>query len=663
VAGLSCLLVIGAAATASPVILDSENLIVVTLSDGTHVTLYGEAVPISLAAPAVQPSPPSGRETSGRPPLRRTADEPKSNKFYYLPVNLRLGKRPDGTPEFLFLKYTTEKSVAQGGLAGGLMHFLMEWGLTSRQEQELREKLKAQYGNAQLMGTVPLEEVGEGSFQITSATVSDKGLTPVVVTSGKAPLLPGDKAAAAARLTPEGAQLLAATFEKARSITDLSITLNYNFQTLMPAARGVFVARWSKLLKEHDTLTMEYAKTRNQSTDIHCVIPFLCWTTDSSTYTYSYEEAKNQFRFLEEKGVFVFRFDETLADERTAKIREAFFQLVLNRMGQPAKEQPPPPPKEELQAPGIPDDAERYHYKKEAQKYVQEGRDETLFMDLRLAVRGPVHLTGNLASWYDGVRDNPKCVAAVNLNDPFFQHRDINFILDLDAKEMFDEAVNYVTVNVRKRRSSGYPFEDHVTIDAKYLKEHGINASVTYARGEDRNPDVYEYQTQWSLKGGQVYPPSPRWERGSWEGVTLAPPVVPRTIEVEGDLGAMKASDITRVTVQIHYPKFGEEVEENIHLSAAGSEPLVKKKIFTDRDARGYAYRLVVNHKTEGKLVLPWSAKVGDDYVYATIPEDLLREGSPLKEQAKTAGKAPGDSAREKVLDSFKEVLGGKPSP
>ena len=85
-------------------------------------------------------------------------------------------------------------------------------------------------------------------------------------------------------------------------------------------------------------------------------------------------------------------------------------------------------------------------------------------------------------------KDNPKCVAAVNLNDPFFQHRDINFILDLDAKEMFDEAVNYVTVNVRKKRSDRPPFDDRVTIDAKHLKEKGITATVTYARGEDKQP-------------------------------------------------------------------------------------------------------------------------------------------------------------------------------
>jgi len=618
------------ASPAGAVVLDDTNRITIQLDDGTQVILLGESVALSTE---------------------------RTNRYYYLPVGLRLSKRPDGTPEFLFLKFTTEKAAAHGGVGGGLMHFLMEWGLSPKQEEELRAKLKARKG--ELVGAVPLEDAGEGgSFQIISATMSDKGMTTALVTSGKAPLLPGGKAAAASRLSPEGAQLLAATFEKTKSITDLSIALNYHYQTLTPAARGSVTVDWSKLVKERDSLIAEYKRTRTGANG-SCVL-LACWFASGGKYSYSYTEMRDQWRFLEEKKVIDIKFDEQIADERVAKIREAFFQFFLNKMAEPAKDEAPPPAtdKEKEQGPNIKYGA-KYTFKRESQKYMSERRVETFTLNYRLAVRWPFQVVGNLASWYDGVKDNPKCVAAVNLNDPFFSHRNINFILDLDAKEMFDEAVNYVTVNVRKQRSSGVPFEDRITMDAKYVKEKGIAANVTYARGEDKNADTYEYQAQWSLKGGNVFPATPRWEKGSWEGVTLAPPVVPRKIEVEGDLERMKASDITRVTVQIHYPKFGQEVEENIHISAAKGEPIVAQKIFMDRGARGYAYRLVVNHKTEGKLVLPWSAKVGDDYIYATIPEELLKEGSPMKAEAKKTAETVVDTAKEKVLDKFKELLGG----
>jgi hypothetical protein len=273
-------------------------------------------------------------------------------------------------------------------------------------------------------------------------------------------------------------------------------------------------------------------------------------------------------------------------------------------------------------------------------------------------VRHPLQVVGNLGSWYKAVEDNPKCVASVNLNDPFFQHRDIHFILDLDAKEMFDTTVNYVTVNVRKARTSGNAFEDHVTLDAKYVQEKGINATVTYARGEDKNPDLYQYRTQWSLRGGVVWPKLPAWQTGRWEGVTLAPPIMPRTIEVEGSLEDMAANNITRITVQVHYRKFGQEVEENIAVSPVQGQALTAKKIFLDRGEKGYAYRIIANHKTEGKLVLPWAPRVGDDYIYATIPPELFQDNSSLKAVAKEAAKDLINSAKEEVLDRFKDLLG-----
>lgn len=631
IGGAFLAVMLACAPPAGAVVLDDENTLIVQLEDGTQVKLYAEA----------------GSSTGVR-----------TRRFYYLPVGLRVAARPDGTPEFLFLKFTTEAAAGPGAVSGALMHFLMEWGLTPKQEQELVGKLKEKYRDAELVGAVPMEIEGDGSFQIVSATLSDKGLATSVMTSGKAPLVPGGRAAAASRLAPEGAQLLAATFEKTRSITDLSIALNYSYQTLMPAARGRVVIDWSRLEREFKQLSAEYSRKRTGTQ----TTKFLGITISSSpTYSYSYDELRQEYDFLVENQVIKVEFDELVADERVAKIREAFFQFFLNNMVEPVKDEPPPPAsdKEKEGSPNI-KYGNRYKYKQTSIKSAFARRTQTFSLNYRLAVRRPHQIVGNLASWYDGVKSNPKCVSAVNLNDPFFQHRDINFVVDLDTKDIFEQAVNYVTVNVRKRRSTGNPFSDRVTIDAKHLKDKGVVGTVTYARGEDTDPDAYEYQAQWSLRGGRVYPPNPGWEKGSWEAVTLSPPIEARTIEVEADLDAMKASDVSRITVQVHYPKFGEEVEENIHISPAKNEALVSHRIFADRGSRGYVYRLVINHEREGKLVLPWSVKLGDDYVYAAIPEDLLKEGSPLLSQAKEAGQAALDSAKEKVLEKFKDLLGGK---
>lgn len=619
-------------ATASAVILDDENRISVVLKDGTAVVLYGEA--------------------TSTPGL-------KSKKYHYLPVNLRLADRPDGVPEFLFMKFIAEERAEQGGVSGALMHFLMTWGLTKTQQEELETILKENHGNAQLMGAVQMSpEEESGSFQIISATLSDKGMTPSLITSGKAPLLEGGKAATAARFDKNGAQLLAATFERTRSVTDLSVAMNFSYTTQAPAAKGRVIMDWSQLERIEDKLEANYQKWKSgKKTTKFLGIPI----SSSPTYSYSYDEMRSHFQSLIENKIVTLQFDEIIADERVAKIREAFFEYFLNAFAESADPEggvPPAPSEDEKkQMPDI-KYGNSYHYKQTFISRSFKKKRQEFNLNYRMAIRRPFQLVGNMMSWYDAAKNYKQCVASVNLNDPFFQHRDIRFILDLDANDMFKDLINYVTINVRKLRSTGRPFEDRITMDAGYIDKNGITASVTYARGEDRNPEAYEYKSQWSLRGGHVYPEKPLWEKGSWEGVTLSPPVVPRTIEVEGDLDAMSSSGITRVTIQIHYPQFGEEMEENIHLSPAKKEPLVSKRIYVDKGTRGYAYRLVINHKTEGKMALPWSPQVGDDYIYAAIPENLLVEDE-LKTEAKEAARDIVSSAKEKVLDQFKDLFKG----
>ncbi|MEP6792693.1 MAG: hypothetical protein ABJB16_00085, partial [Saprospiraceae bacterium] len=218
--------------------------------------------------------------------------------------------------------------------------------------------------------------------------------------------------------------------------------------------------------------------------------------------------------------------------------------------------------------------------------------------------------------------------------------------------------------NVRKRRSSGNPFLDQVTIDRDYLKNKGLKATVSYARGEDTNSDVYEHKEQWSLKGGRLYPEDPQWVTGDWEGITLAPPVTPRTIQFEADLDQLKSMGIRRATLQVRYKKFGEEMETNIPITVSQKIPLVEQMIFTDRNTRGYVYRLVLTHEKEGKLATEWDSKINDDYVFATIPAALEDTKSDFFKMAKQIGEAiaatPADgqvAKSDSILDKFKEVI------
>ena len=626
-------------------ILDYQNKVSIILSDGTPVTLYGRA---------------SNSKTSGGDSYQFTGD------YYYLPVNMRLSKKDDGTPQFLLLKYTTDERADAGGVQGALMHFLMEWGLTPEQERELDTKLKTKVrelarGNAlfagvttpKVMGAVDLTADQDNSFRVISAVLNDQSMTPNLISSGKAPVIEGTKVAVASKLDKNGAQLLAATLEKNRSISDVSLEMTFKYSLLFPAVRGKIVVDWSKFETAFEHFSAKY---KHDNRD----------TKDGDDDTYSYDEVKRIYESAIETKAVVIDIDKNTTDDAVAnKVVEEFMNVMINALTDKddQNERPAAANDEEKQADPNIRYGSRYRFNRTKFESRYSRKYEVYNLNYRLAIPKEIVITENLAAWYDGVRDNKKCVASVNLNDKFFQHRDINLILSEGSEQLIGKEVNYVTVNVRKKRNDGNDFFKSVTVDKEYLKKNGVRTNLTYARGEDDNTEVYEYQLQWSFTDGDVYPnPSP-WIKGSWEGLALTVPVKPRSIEMEANLDDLREAGITRATLQMRYMKLGKEVESNIPLTVSKNEPLVKETIFTDPDTRGYAYRLVFNHKESGKLATPWDAKVNDDYVYVNIPEDFRDKTSEAFLKAIEIGKevtetVDGDSPVSKVLDKFKDVIG-----
>ncbi|MCI4670724.1 MAG: hypothetical protein MRZ79_21495 [Bacteroidia bacterium] len=704
-------------------IVDYQNVVTVILDDGTPVIMYGAVSTKRMSAstgrlstkrdlPFIEGKPtPRQNQTRAyayarnrrRPsqsisvgsaiaPIRYSDGYYFSGEYFYLPTNLRLAKGPDGTPNFLFLKYTTDEKADAGGTQGALMHFLMEWGLTSEQEQEAQQKLEEKIkmlkqgdrsgkyrmiSKPVLKGPIKLTAEEEGSFEIVSATLQDKTLAPTVVKSSRAPTLPGQKIAAAANLDKNGAQLLAATFEKNRSITDLSIECFFKYKVLAPAVQGKIRIDWVKM---YNNYFKDYEEKETKKKYSHTQVrtkrkKFLGITYHKSRKTRriykNVPEITNINLFTEDAmsaGVIDFTLDNFSDpnDPIAKNLIETFTQMLLDQLsfddqGESVEgEQLEDPEKE---ADGLKESVSNYrNYKIDVQKIKSkmEKGVQIINMNYRSAFWETVGITDNLATWYDGVRNNPKCVSSVNLNDPFFQHRDINFILDLEAEEIFSKEINYATVNVRKRRSSGSDFKSSFTMGRDYLRNEGTLATVSYARGDDRNSDLYEYKVQWSLKGGNIYPENPQWVDGDWQGVTLAAPLKPRSIEFEADLDEMRELGVTRATLQVRYQKFGKEVEENIPLTVSKNEPLVSSTIYQDREMQGYVYRLVLNHKEHGKLALDWEAKINDDYVYAVIPDQLREKNKEFILKLVQAGRSvlkPGADGsvnpKAAVLDKF----------
>ncbi len=564
----------------------------------------------------------------------------QEKRYYYLPPPPRVAVGPDGKPQFLFIKFVTDKTEAEGGASGGILHFLAEYGLSAVQEKELEEKLAKKIKSAKLMGAVPMELGSEeSSFKIISATLTDEGFTKSIVSSGKAPIMPGMKVAAAARLDQYGATLLAKTLEKPTS--DISIEFDLAYTSFLPAFDGTITVDWQKFKSNIDDykLKYEHKKKTKSSFDLGGTIKFVLsaglWgspTKKKTKHYYTTDEMHTVYDYLCEVGVIDIEWTEEIVDERLNMIREAFMKLFSNLFFDKTPEQMMDTGEEPEKGKAEIDKVkgEKYTVYKFTAKSEESFKKTSYHLRTNLPVKTPYQVVGNInGTWYRKLQgEYPECFDEINIDDPFFQRRKVIFNLDLDAVEIFDDTINYVTVEVRKKRKSGRDFTDSATIDKAYVTTKGISATLTYAKMREDDPGVFEYLTQWSIRGGKVYPEHPQWKKGEWEGVTLAPPIAPLNIDVEADLEELKANDIAAVTVKFKYHKFGKIYEDpkTVRLNVTKGEPLITRTVFHDRDNVKYDYKITFHHKRKGAIDRGWVQGREDAYIYCSIPDNLRKK-------------------------------------
>ncbi len=677
-----CTVLIFLAATAQAQVVSDFNRVSVTLKDGTEVTLFGRAWDIGDKT----------QEEALRQGVLKDNLTAKDGHYFYLPTNLRLAKRKDGVPEFLLLKYIADEKTPDRDMSGALMHFLMEWGLSEAQKtecEELLRKAKPNEPQAKVMGAMKLFTPEGESFSITSATASDKGLTNTILSSGRAPLIEGGKIAVASNFNKYGAQLMGATLDKPSgktSAADMSVTLRFRYQTKLPAFKGRVLIDWQKFAKNYLSVKDSQDVKRTEK-DWGFSLPWFLggWghTQNKEVGNNFYSNKQTIFDSLSQSGVIIMEMEENYADERVNAIREAVLNLftesitkIIEDYSERETEDPNARFDERAAAEREGLDTSRTRFRdrfknmpyttfSEINRQVYRKGSQRIELNYGLVTNNEFQITQNLLTWYnDAKKYNEACISKVILNDPFFQRLNIRFILDKDMVDIFEQEVNYATVNIRKKRGDGADFTSRVTLDKKFVQENGIQAAVTYAAGGDKNPDMYEYQVQYSFRGGNVFPKSPQWQRGAMEAVTLYPPIKMHNVEFESDLEQMKEYKIARATMQIRYRRLGEEFQANLPISPAKGQPITSKAVFMDKDMKGFAYRIIYDHKEEGKLATEWEAKLGAvDYLYATIPEAYQDKDSDLFKKAKELGNVltPASSTEGKVvdivLDAFKVLF------
>jgi hypothetical protein len=569
-----------------------------------------------------------------------TRDPAQAGKnYYYLPANPRVAKHADGTPKFSMIRFVTDKTKEAGGAEGAILHFLVEYGLTQAQQDEVGKLLAQKDKGAKLKGAVPLEVGAEGnSFHVISAVLGDQGFTSTLITSGKAPVMEGQAVAVAARLDAYGATLLAKSLEQ--PTTDISVVFDLKYVVKLPAYDVRVVIDYDMYHKMEN----EYVQSRDKTTkrtrywDPKWYNPFNIGTSKTTTLTET--EQREMIDFLQETGMVTFDYVQHVPDADKEIVESGLHKLVLesffdmqNRLGQPSDEEiigADPDEMDKETAEARRKEAAKvshYHYTVFQRKEITRKSKQVLSLK-KVTARYEQHtMTGNVGAWYAQYKNNPKVVAEVNLDDPFFQRREMRFVIDNEAYDIFKEMVNYATVQVRVPRKGERPFIDELTIDRKYLETNGQTAILSYARMGD-DAQTFEYAAQWSLRGGHLYPKEPQWRRGDLMAVTLAAPVRPMVVEAEADLAELEEMDIARVSVELRYKRFGKAYvdQKGLSLSPAVGEAVVNSVIYRDADSENLEFRLVYFHKKLGKVLDNEWRPVDGAYIYCAPTELIIKK-------------------------------------
>lgn len=554
--------------------------------------------------------------------------EVKSKNYYYLPANPRVSVDSEGTPKFSMIRFVTDKTMEAGGAEGAIIHFLVEYGLTQQQQKEVQEILGRKVKGATLQGAVPLEAGAEGnSFNIVSATLTDEGFTSTLVTSGKAPVMEGQAVAVAARLDDYGATLLGKSLEQ--PTTDISVVFDLKYVVKLPAYDIEIVIDYEK----YHEMESEYIHTKDKTTtkrkrywDPKWYNTFNISTRKATTLTEA--EQKKAIDFLRETGMVTFVYHQNIPDGDKEIVESGLYQLVLesffdmqDRLGQPSEEEiagadPDETDQETLEARRKEAaKVNHYRYTMFQRKEITRKSKQTLSLK-KVKARYENHtMTGNVGAWYEKYKDNPAVVAEVNLDDPFFQRRELRFVIDNEAYDIFKEMVNYAVIQVQVPGKED-PFE--VTIDRNYLETNGQTATLSYARMGDDDAEPFKYATQWSLRGGYLYPREPQWQEGEMMAVTLAAPVRPMVVEAEADLAEFETMGMARVSVELRYKRFGKvHIDRNgLFLATASGQPVVNHVIYHDAEEDGLEFRLVYYHKKLGRIVENEWQPVHGGYIY-----------------------------------------------
>ncbi len=262
-------------------------------------------------------------------------------------------------------------------------------------------------------------------------------------------------------------------------------------------------------------------------------------------------------------------------------------------------------------------------------QYVIKSREDirtnrfSLVLSQNTTIKVAVDTAGNLSGVYGEMKDDPRYFRIVNLDDPAFEFRTIHFQIDGEYLDSFQNTINFVSVNVRKKYDDRPAFTRSLHFSSTDVGAGKTIQEIAFPRLGELDPDwtEYEYQVRWSLRDlptMMVPDDEEKWIRSSDAAISLVPPFERREIEVDADIRQFSDIGVASAVFEVATVLSGRpRIERKAVLRATDSDPINRVSVYFDRDTI-VAYRLSWN--SSGNSVVGELEPLDSDYLYVSPP-------------------------------------------
>ena len=542
--------------------------------------------------------------------------------YFYQPPYPMISTLDNGDFEFFCTKYVGSEGKAS---SGGLFHALIKFSLTGEEVSDLQEKLREKIPNAVIMGVVPMmeNEDGTASFRIVSTILKPGEENPFnssVITSGKAPFLPGSKAAIAAHLEPDGATLLWDSFQGVTS--DVSVVVEGYFRAKVKAYQATVKANLELVYNHFSSFeNVQSGFTRDQTTEIldslsqegiiDIQVADLSAGLDVNTEAY-----QNILSIITEK-VVALMFDvksgwaempetETAAQPTDLKERYQRGAFVRFFAGDGTQTY-------------VPDDQLLLKKKTEIRNF-------NFFLNLNQStvIKVPVYSAGNIGGFYKEYKDDSRYFRVLDMIDFDFQHREVHFQVDGDFLHSFGDIIDHASVNVQKDYvDSSQSHVQSIVFRTSDIDSGNFMRTVSYPRLGDHTEDWlrYKYKVGWKFIGidSVVYSPNYGWINADLLSVSIQPPLTQTRVEIGIDKELLKQQDIRSVRIRFASTLFGSPFKgKMVVIRENDTEDQINTTVYHDQ---GQAIVYQVNWYTSNGVIEENLKILDDDYLFLIPPK------------------------------------------